>query len=174
MGGGGSVKNPVTLYMWTGSTLVSSQTGTSSNPNNPHITRSSISPPLLHIENITLYFTRGLRTEHLLSYKKQLTGKVMYSKHVPTEPNQASVNGWVTSVKLNIWSNWSSVKLFQLPVSNGRESVYSDLAVMSSSFSFMILTKFPEPNIFFFFHNVTARWCSTDEVNKASAVSCTL
>lgn len=38
----------------------------------PHITHSSISPPRLHIENITLYFTRGLkRTEHLLSYKEQ-------------------------------------------------------------------------------------------------------
>lgn len=32
----------------------------------PHITHSSsISPPLLHIENITLYFTRGLREQNI-------------------------------------------------------------------------------------------------------------
>lgn len=67
---------------------------------------------LLRIENITLCFTRGLkRTEHLLSYRKQRTGKVMYSKHVP--PTQAPVNGWATSVELKVWANWSSVKPFQ-------------------------------------------------------------
>lgn len=47
----------------------------------PHITHSSISPPLLHIENRTLYFTRGLR-ENITSTILQGTGhgQSMYSK----------------------------------------------------------------------------------------------
>ena len=49
----------------------------------PHISHSGICRPFLHTENITLYFTRGLRTEHLLSWKEQLTGKVCTANMSP-------------------------------------------------------------------------------------------
>lgn len=89
-----SSNKEVTLYSWTGSTLVLFHTNPTAaeSPNktsepliDPHITHSSISPPLLHIENITLYFTRGLRTEHLLSYKEQRTGKVCTANMSPAD-----------------------------------------------------------------------------------------
>lgn len=67
--------NSETFYWWSSSTLVwfhtkstaaDSQTKQAGwNLIDPHITHSSISPPLLHIENITLYFTRGLREQNI-------------------------------------------------------------------------------------------------------------
>lgn len=65
----------VTLYMWTGSTPPSHLKQKwancwSSDPIDPHITHSSISPPLLHIENITLYFTRGLGEQNIYYFTR--------------------------------------------------------------------------------------------------------
>lgn len=34
----------------------------------------------------TIFYKRTKRTEHLLSYKEQRTGRVMYSERGPTEP----------------------------------------------------------------------------------------
>lgn len=57
----------------------------------------------------TIFYKRTKRTEHLLSYKEQRTGKVCTANVVP--PTQGCVNTWnerVSSLKPNTLAVWTS------------------------------------------------------------------
>lgn len=68
----------------------------------PSLTAASLSSSPSYRKYNTIFYKRTKRTEHLLSYKEQRTGKVCTANVVPPTKGFVNIrNKWVTSLKPN-------------------------------------------------------------------------